>query len=223
MKRKLLFFSMFVFLSLIAYHLNFSSVLGAENQSFTLFQFFAPITGVFLGPFVGAISIFFAQLMNFFVLGKAFTLFNLARFAPMLLAAYYFGSAKKKLVAVVPLICMFLFVLHPVGQRVWFYSLYWLIPLGAAFFGEKLFLKSLGSTFTAHAIGSTAFLYLLPTTPELWVMLIPVVLVERVLFASGISLSFIGFNTALSWFESKLPDTFSNINPRYVVKSNALK
>lgn len=223
MKKKLLFVLLFAALSVIGYHINFSSLLGTENQAFTLFQFFGPITGVFLGPFIGVISVFVAQLANFLLLGKEFTLFNIARLAPMLFAAYYFGAKKKRFVAFVPIICMALFIIHPVGRQVWFYSLYWLVPLIATLFKEKLLLKSLGATFTAHAIGSTAFIYLIPTVPELWIALIPVVFVERVLFALGISLSYIGFNTVLSWFDAKVPMKAVNIDPRYVVRLNALK
>lgn len=221
--KKIFFVLVFAVLSLLAYNINFSPLLGTNNQSFTVFQFFAPTSGFFLGPFLGAASVLLAQIASFVLLGKSVSAFGLARFVPMLVAAFYFGTRKKKLVGIVPVACMALFVLHPVGRQAWFYSLYWVIPIVAAFFKERLFLKSLGSTFTAHAIGSVAFLYLIPTTPILWVALIPIVFVERVLFAMGISASFVCFNSLLSWVDARLPVHFVRIDPKYVVRLNALE
>ncbi len=222
-RKKIVFVVIFAVLSLLAYKINFSPLLGTQNQSFTVFQFFAPATGFFLGPFLGAASVFLSQVTAFVLFGRAFSLFGIARLVPMLLAAFYFGTRKKRLVAVVPLACMALFVLHPVGRQAWFYSLYWLIPIAATLFKNRLFIKSLGSTFTAHAVGSVAFLYLIPTTPALWVALIPIVFMERMLFAAGISASFVLFNTVLSWVESRIPAHIVNVDPRYVVRLSAIR
>ena len=49
-KDRIIFVLIFSVLALIAYNFNFSQILGTENQYFTLFQFFGPITGAFLGP-----------------------------------------------------------------------------------------------------------------------------------------------------------------------------
>jgi len=215
--KKMVFVLLFAFVALIAARLNFSSLMGAENQAFTLFQFIAPATGAFLGPVFGTLSIVIAQTANFVLLGKAPSLFSIARIFPLALAALYFGSKKRKFVALIPVACMALFVLHPIGQQAWFYSLYWLIPIAAAF-SDRLFLKSLGSTFTAHAIGSIAFLYLLPSVPELWIALIPVVFVERILFALGISVSFVAFNSVLAKLGSIIPSETVSVDKRYVVK-----
>jgi len=217
--KRILFIALFAALSIIAYNINFSSVLGAESQSFTFFQFFGPTTGMFLGPYLGAVSVFIATLSNFFILGKGFSLFSIARLFPMVLAAAYFGSRKRKYVSVVPLACMALFIIHPTGMQAWFYSLYWLIPLLAAF-KKHLFLKSLGATFTAHALGSVAFLYLFPTTPAFWIALIPIVYVERMMFASGISLSYIAFNTVLSKIGARLPLGVLRLDKKYAVRLN---
>jgi len=214
--RKILFVAIFAVLSFIAAGINFSPLLGTENQSFTYFQFFAPATGFFLGPIAGAISVLAAQAA-LLVSGGSFSLFNIARLLPMVLAAYYFGAKNKRLVSLIPLACMALFIAHPIGMQAWFYSLFWLIPLAAALFKENLFLKSLGATFTAHAIGATAFIYLLPSTPELWAALVPVTAFERLLFACGISVSFIAFNYALSWIESKVPLKALRLDPKYAV------
>ena len=57
--KKLIFFSIFMVLSFFAQRVNFSALVGAENQFFTLFQFFAPVAGIFLGPVFG-ISAFYS-------------------------------------------------------------------------------------------------------------------------------------------------------------------
>jgi len=216
-KKRILFISLFAVISFAAYRVNFSPLLGTENQAFTFFQFFGPTPGIFLGPIAGAISVLAAQVANFFLLGKEFNLINIVRLAPMAFAAVYFGAKRKRLASIVPLICIAAFVMHPVGRTAWFYSLFWVIPLIASMFKKNLFAKALGSTFTAHAVGATAFIYAVPTTPQLWVLLIPITLVERFFFASGISLSFIAFNSVLSLVEHRLPSGLLNIDKRYVI------
>jgi len=217
-EKKLVFTVLFAVLALAAYQLNFSSVLGTENQSFTLFQFMGPITGMFLGPVLGVAAILATEAANFLLVGKQLALFNLLRFAPMLFAAYYFGAGKKgRWVAAVPIACMLLFWLHPVGQQAWFYALYWLIPLAAKLAPNRLFSKSLGATFTAHAVGSIAFLYSFPTEPALWLSLIPVVAYERLLFAGGIAFSYIAMNTVLNMLSTRVDLRALNLEPKYAL------
>jgi hypothetical protein len=100
-----------------------------------------------------------------------------------------------------------------VGSQVWYYSLYWLIPMVLYFAPKNLFLRSLGSTFTAHAIGSVLFLYSIPTAPALWIMLLPIVAIERLVFAAGISASFVAFNSVLDAYFAD--QKFIAIDKRY--------
>jgi hypothetical protein len=221
--KKLVFVAIFIALTLIGKNLNFSSLVGAENQSFTMFQFFGPVAGSFLGPILGVISVLGAQLIDFLVAGKIFTLVNIIRLSPMLFAAYYFGTKKKHLSLIIPILAMAAFILHPVGRQVWFFSLYWTIPVIAKLlpkrYSENILAKSLGATFTAHAVGSAAWIWSVPMTPEQWILLIPIVAFERLLFAAGISGSYVCLNTVLDYvterFSLKLP--FLNINKDYVL------
>lgn len=206
-KKKILFLILFAVLVFIGNSINFSSLVGAEKQYFTLFQFFGPIAGAFLGPVVGVISVFIAEGADFIIAGKAFTLINLIRLLPMLFAVYYFGNYARKeklskiIMVLVPLVAIFLFIIHPIAGEAWYYSLYWLIPVLAVILPKwmpgKLLFKSLGATFTAHAVGSIAWLYAVPMTAEQWMGLIPVVAYERILFAVGIAGSFIVMNVVL--------------------------
>jgi len=213
------FLLLFTIIALVASSINFSTVLGAPNQSFTFFQFLGPIAGGFLGAGAGILSVLLAQVISFIWLGKTVDLINILRLAPMLFAALYFAKySKGKLVqATVPLVCMALFMLHPIGAQAWFYSLYWLIPAIVLVLPEHLFLRSLGSTFTAHAIGGIIWLYFIPTTPAFWMALIPIVAFERLMFASGISVSYIAFNTVLARVEAVAKSGFVFVDRRYAL------
>ncbi|VVC02042.1 Uncharacterised protein [uncultured archaeon] len=219
-ERKIAFLLLFTGIALVASNANFSQVLGGEpNQTFTFFQFMGPIAGGFLGAGAGVLSVMLAQVISFVYLGKSPELINILRLAPMLFAALYFAKyGRGKIVqAAVPLACMALFMLHPVGGQVWFYSLYWLVPPIALMLPEKLLARSFGATFTAHSIGSIAWLYLIPSTPAFWLALIPVVAFERTLFALGISASYVAFNTVLSRVEAVAKSGFVAIDARYVL------
>ncbi len=216
----LAFLLLFTGVALVASGINFSQVLGGEaNQSFTLFQFMGPIAGGFLGAGAGVLSVLLAQMVSFIWLGKAVDLVNILRLAPMLFAAFYFAKYGKGriLQGVVPLACMALFIAHPIGAQAWVYSLYWLVPTIALLLPENLFARSLGSTLTAHSIGSIVWLYAFPTTAAFWLALIPVVAFERLLFASGISVSYVAFNTVLSRFEAVAKSKIVAIDRRYVL------
>lgn len=207
--KKIVFVLLFTALVLIGSQINFSTLIGAEeSQFFTLFQFFGPISGAFLGPLVGAFSVLTAQAISFFVVGKEISLINVARLLPMLFAAYYFGTSKKKEWGlIVPLLAIGAFVLHPIGQQVWYYAvMFWTIPLLMRLvFPNKLFAKSLGATFTAHAVGGAIWIYTIPMTVEAWNLLIPIVIFERTIFAVGISVSYIAMNTVLARVVHFLP------------------
>lgn len=90
---------------------------------------------------------------------------------------------------VIPALCMFLFMLHPVGRCAAPYSFYWFIPMVICGTQRRdFFSRALASTFIAHAVGSVLWLYSKVTTPALWIGLLPVVFFERLLFAAGMTL-----------------------------------
>lgn len=233
-KTGLVFLGLFILLTYIGMQINFSPLLGLvaeENQFFTVFQLFGPVAGGFFGAILGAASVLVAELINFILLGKEFEFINLFRLTPMLFAAYYFAKNREKMFKnkfslIIPAICMIAFILHPIGGQAWYYSLFWLIPIAVKFLPEHLILRSLGATFTAHAIGSTIFLYTIPTTPELWAVILPsIVIFERVIFAIGISISYVAFNTILDKVDSLTLTNLRqiiNIEDRYVLSAKNL-
>ena len=226
-KKGIIFLLLFAALVFIGKKINFSPLVGAENQFFTLFQFFGPVAGGFLGPVIGALSVLIAQSANFLFTGTEVNLINLIRLTPMIFAAYYFGSKKRNLSIVVPLIAIALFVLHPIGRQVWFFSLYWTIPIIIKFLPKKYSnsvpLRSLGATFTAHSVGGAAWIYTVPMTAGQWIALIPVVAYERLLFAAGIAGSYVVLNVVfdkvLGKLNIKVPSDILRINKKFTLKA----
>jgi len=216
-ERKLLFVLLFGVLALVGSRINYSAILGADNQAFTLFQFFGPIAGSFLGAGLGVAAILTAELSNYLLQGKAFDMVNILRLFPMLLAAVYFSRAHLKLSAIVPAVAILLFWLHPVGIQIWYYPLIWLIPLAATYLPDKLILKSLGSTLTAHAAGSVLWLWTVPMTVAQWQMVIPLAIVERFSFAIGIAVSYLAINYVLNKFTAAAKTGFPYVNKQYVL------
>ena len=99
-----------------------------------------------------------------------------------------------------PATCMAIFMLHPVAGQAAPYALYWLIPITifALCTGPKSpVLLALQSTFVAHAVGSIIWLFVIPTTPEQWLALIPLVAVERCTMAGIATLMFYGSHAVL--------------------------
>ncbi|MDD5178603.1 MAG: hypothetical protein PHT54_04995 [Candidatus Nanoarchaeia archaeon] len=219
-KKRILFILLFIFLVFIGNKINFSEVIGSKNQYFTLFQFFGPIASSFLGSVFGIIVVLSAELLDFLIVGKAFTIINLLRLTPMLFAAYYFGTRKKTISIFIPTLAILLFILHPIGKQAWVYSLFWLVPIAIKLIPNKsLFLKSLGATLTAHCIGTIAWIYTVPMTADQWIALIPTTAYERFLFALGISASYLVINTVLDFvvekLKIKLPVNTLLINKKY--------
>jgi len=217
-RRKTVFLAIFALLSLALYQVKFSTILGVPSQSFTLFQLVGPISAGVLGPVLGVVSVLSVEVLNFLISGKALDPITLVRFFPMAFAALYFGS-KNRLTAIPAAVCMLLFWLSPVGAQAWYYALYWLIPIGASFYKDNLLARSLGATFTAHAIGSVAFLYAFSIPAEVWATLIPVVAVERLTFAAGIALSYYAINTLadLASTRAKFDFSFLNVERKYAL------
>lgn len=181
--QKLLFFVLFVGLGLAALQVSLVHLAGSK-ASFTLFDSFGPIAGGFIGTIPGIIAVFLMQLINFLMHGsQVLDVGTLIRFVPMLFATIYFGK-RTKLNLIIPALAIVAFNLNPIGRTVWFYSLFWLIPIICYFWQEKFLLaKALGATFSAHAVGGAIWIWTFHLPTSVWIGLIPVVIVERLVFA----------------------------------------
>ncbi len=187
--KKSLFFILFVAIGTWALNIKLNNVIGSK-ATFTLFDSLAPIAGQFLGTIGGVASVLLMQIINLATHGFDIDLGHILRLFPTIFAVLYF-SRKSKWNTFIPMLAMFLFMIHPTGNQVWYYSLFWLIPIAGNAFYDNLFVKSLGATFTAHAVGGVLWLYAFNLPAEVWVSLIPVVIVERLLFASGIAINYV--------------------------------
>lgn len=207
-QKKLFFLALFSVIGFGALQIPFNKVLGS-NVSFTLFDFFAPIAGGFLGPVFGIASVFAVEIINLFIKHTPLTTGSVIRLFPTLFAVLYFAMiAKKKTqgkwLLAVPVLSIMAFIIHPIGRQVPHYALmFWLIPVFAYFKRDNLFVKSLGATFTAHAVGGAAWIWAFNLPATVWNGLIPVVIAERLLFATGIAASFVAVKYTLSFLASK--------------------
>jgi len=193
--RKVLFLLIFIIFGIAAFEVPASKIIGSK-QSFTLFEFTAPLGGAFLGPLLGAFSALIVRMAGVIISHQPWDLLTIIRFLPMILAAVYFGTKTRKTAFIFPL-CIILFLAHPVGRQAWLYPMLWLIPLVGTLGKQRLFLNGLGATFTSHAVGSVIFLYAFGLSPEIWLSLIPTVLLERGFFTLGIWLCYLIINTVL--------------------------
>lgn len=125
---------------------------------------------------------------------------------PTLCAGLYFERSLWLVRVVLPLTCMALFMAHPVGYAAAWYSMYWIIPVAIAFMRPRyFFVEALGSTFTAHAVGSVISLYTVQHTAQYWLILIPVVPFERIIAASLATAAYMVFCAARSMMSAKTP------------------
>lgn len=202
--KKLLFLIIFVILGLIALRIPFTHIIGSK-QAFSAFDFISPMTGGFLGSWLGALAVGLVEIINFFIKHLTLDTTTFIRFWPALFAAIYFGSNRKWLNIIVPAACITLFLANPIGRSVWYYPLtFWLIPIAAAFFKNRLSVNALGATFTAHAVGSTIFLYAFSLPASVWKSLMIVVPFERLTFAVGIVVSYLVINNVLEYLVNRL-------------------
>lgn len=227
MTDKFKFITLFFVLGLVGLNVPFTKLIGS-NVSFTLFDFFAPIAGAFLGPLLGVVTVLGVEVANLSIKQTPLTTGSIIRLFPVLFATYYFavmaGKGSKnanpnesRLILAIPILGILAFIAHPIGRTVWYYTLFWTIPLIAHFFRKNLFMRSLGATFTAHAVGGAAWIWAFNLPAQVWQGLIPVVIQERLVFAVGIALSYKVMQLTLSYLASKkfLPQ-IQKINPRYL-------
>jgi hypothetical protein len=136
----------------------------------------------------------------------------------MALASLYFGAMNSNkrnrfLVTIIPIVAIFAFILHPIGREVWYFSMFWLIPIIAIFFPQKfrIFSVALGATFIDHAVGSVLYLYTMNIPAGAWILAIPQVMRERLSFGIGILLSYFLLKTLVIQLDKLLEKAKINL------------
>lgn len=201
-KKNVLFVTFFTFFGFIALQIPVVQLEGSKAK-FTAYDAFAPVASAFIGSVPGVSAVFFMQLFNFFIHGAHIQdPGTIIRFFPMLFAVLYFGK-KGKFNIIIPAIAIGAFIAHPIGRTVWYFALFWTIPIFSYFLREKfLFVRALGATFSAHAVGGALWIWAFALPAPIWNSLIPVVAIERFVFAIGICASFIITNNLLFLLEN---------------------
>ncbi|MBS1988812.1 hypothetical protein JST56_07555 [Candidatus Dependentiae bacterium] len=189
---------------LLSSTLKFSMIVGKSFAYFSVIFFVVPLLGAFFGGAQAIIITTFALATKVIL-----TSYPITGGIPTLLAVTAWSThtqfvSKQTLashlgyfltMAALPASCMALFMTHPTVGQGFFYALYWLIPI--VFYAAHIFFRrsstftvALSTTFIAHAVGSTIWLFTVPMKPEQWIALMPVVAVERLIIASGMTLLF---------------------------------
>ena len=193
----------FAFLIKIFSFFKVSFIVGSQMAWFSAISMIAPLSGAFLGIF-GSSLVLLIRFVIHYIAFKTISLSFLAFCIPGYFAALYWATQSSCIRVFIPFLCILLFILHPIGSQAFVYSFYWLIPIGLFCIARKsLFLESLGSTFIAHAVGSVIWLYAVPSTVNMWLGLIPIVAIERLLFAIGMVIFYqiaIGIRSLYSYF-----------------------
>lgn len=211
----------------LTHFLKLSFVWGSQKLFFSGFCIVAPLMGAFFGGFWAGLILGLTSLLLSVGVGG---LTCVTAGIPTLMAAWCWSLdqsrhglnkhrlnkhrlshlAKLAVNVVVPLSCITLFVFHPSVSYGSWYALYWFIPV--AIYGIQLagrlqtspVATALKSTFIAHAIGSVMWCYLFPMPPDSWLALIPLVAIERLVFASGMVLFYYAGIAILSKFSSSI-------------------
>ena len=212
-----------------------SLVWGNTFFCFTGVSIVGALVGVYAGlPFL-MLCIVVSHAMKAVILGTSISMLSITYGLPTIISALFLRiSLKMKseidiekrlayqvidgvLRLLVPGVCLLLFLLHPSGKGAFLYGCYWFIPMilyvvdNVFFFGSRrkmlrLFSSSLSATFLAHAVGSVLWVYAIPMTTAQWLALIPVVAVERLTFASGMSVLYLLIEIASKKYASMQRD-----------------
>lgn len=223
--KKLIFIVIFIILGFVALQIPVNTLAGSRVK-FTLFDLFAPISGAFLGTGLGVFSVLAISAVNLVTHGFAgvntsspLALIATLRFLPLIVGVYFFAKKEVRLL-LLPAISILVFNLHPIGRTVWFYSLFWTMPFILWPLRDKFLLaRSLSATFAAHSVGGAVWIWAFNLPANVWISLIPVVALERSIFALGISAFYILMTNVLAYLSKiKLIPKTVDIDQRYLLK-----
>lgn len=178
--KKYLAYASIVLSVLLARLMPFHWIVGSWSSWFSWSTMMAPIVSKYAG--LGWLALFLVPIKG--IHGLTLFMFVVRRL-PLLGASLAYKQQHVMSWVVLPIICMTLFVIHPIGSQAWPYAMYWCIPIILWFISDTIWSRALGASFVAHAIGSVIWLYTGNIPAHLWYGLIPVVIVERLCMASG--------------------------------------
>lgn len=166
---------------LVARLLPFNLIIGSRMAMFSWSSIIAPVVGAQCGLMWIACFVFTKKTITLSAL-IASIFYRL----PLFFAARAFQTRGYIVSGLIPLLCMALFIVHPVGGQAWVYSLYWLIPVALYALQDSEWTRALQAAFVSHSVGSVIWLYTGTISVDIWIALIPIVACERLLIAGGI-------------------------------------
>ena len=156
---------------------------------------FAPIIGFFTST-LSCIGLY--AIRTVFVLALYGDLAIGVTYLPTLAGSLALATQSRTFKVAIPALCIGLFVIHPIGHQSVLYTTYWLVPMIIGLMMKPgIFLRSLASTMTTHAVGSVIFLYSHSTTSIFWHALIARVWYERLVYALLLTLSYFLISTII--------------------------
>ena len=216
-KEKLVSLVVFVVLGFLALQMPINNLAGS-GAKFTLFDLFAPISGAFLGSWVGIAAVFFMQVANLVFHGFSnFDKGTIIRLFPILFGVWFFSKRSGNFL-VIPAIAIILFNLNPVGRSVWYYSLFWTIPfLVYPVVKKSLVARSLASTFIAHSVGGAVWIWTFNLPAQVWTGLVPITALERSIMTLGICASYILVNNLVAVVAKKSKLLNLSLDKKYLL------
>lgn len=181
--------------------LKVSFMVGSINAFFSATNILVPVIAGAAGMMTLSMAVGIKILLTLMV-GKMALASLLVNNVPGFFGAWALINRHWALRIVVPVLCIALFMLHPEGAHASLYALYWLIPV-CLYFSRSSFAQALSSTFVAHAVGSVIWIYTTNMAASAWLLLIPLVALERLTFAVGI----VTVQQALAYISQKFAAT----------------
>ena len=212
---KIMFSLLFACALIILSKTKLTPIFGTDSK-LSAAAIFGPVISSVIGVVPGSATIIFAQLVGYLIgFYSIKSVVSLLTFAPILFGGIYFARHLKGGVRlmVLPAACIVAFLLHPIGRSVWFYSLFWTIPILVTYFKPSIdhklrkvtkhyeiisvLLAGLAATFIDHSVGSIIYLYFYNIEAKFWIMAIPFTVVERLFLGFGIGATYLGIRAAL--------------------------
>ena len=214
---RVMFTLFFMSLTIIFSKVKLEPIFGTGSH-FSLIVMFSPIIPKIVGTTYGSVAILGAKMIQFLVgISTPKSIISYLSYFPVLFGGIQFARVFKgdRKVIIFSLTAILLFLVHPIGRSVWYFSLFWLIPiiitLSKSYLDRvikrfeilKIYIYALSATFVDHAFGSIIYLYFLEIPSIYWNMAIPFIPFERLIMALGITVFYIFISKGIELMERK--------------------
>ncbi len=185
--KKFVFYGIQIALAFLIFELlslfKLGALVGSKYDYLSAFALLSPLAGAAGVASMGFGASVLRRATKVLFLGKRVML-PIKLYLPSMAGIMYWSENNIFIRLYFPLLCLFLFNIHPTGFAACWYSFYWFIPIVLYVIPHNsIFLTALGATFVQHAVGSVLWLYLVPMSANQWLMLLPIVFVERLVAA----------------------------------------